>query len=183
MRTHLDPYPVEQSVVRIFQEDGGPGSPPRGACTRASIRIRRVLVGFAAAAASILLAACGDSNDVAGPNPVGVYADLSGDWSGHYDSNVPSLCTSGGAVASLRQDGNQVRGTFKAAGCGIAGAIRGTVTGNLVNGTVEMLGCTGGAVSGRLEAGQLTFAIGDFQKVLLTGDAEVLPGGQARLQQ
>jgi hypothetical protein len=96
--------------------------------------------------------------------------------------NVSSLCTSGTATASFRQNGNELLGTFKATGCGISGAFRGTVTGNSLTGTVDMIGCTGGAVSGQLEEGQLTFAIGDFQKVLLTGDAEVLPGGQARLQ-
>ena len=28
----------------------------------------------------------------------------------------------------------------------------------------------------------LTFTVGDFRKDLISGDAEVLPGGQARLQ-
>lgn len=79
-------------------------------------------------------------------------------------------------------NGNQVRGSFAASGCGIEGAFRGTVAGNMLTGTVDMLGCTGGAVTGRLEAGALTFTVGDFRKDLISGDAEVLPGGQARLQ-
>jgi hypothetical protein len=45
-----------------------------------------------------------------------------------------------------------------------------------------MSGCTGGAVSGQLESGALTFAVGDFRKELVSGDAEVMPGGLARLQ-
>jgi hypothetical protein len=149
---------------------------------RASMRIDRVLVASLAAVVSILAAACNDSNDVAGPGPVGVGADLSGNWSGQYDSNVPSLCTGGEASASLTQNGNGVRGVFKASGCGISGGLRGTVSGQTVTGSVEMIGCTGGAFNGRLENGTLTISIGDFRKELVTGDAEVFPGGQVRLQ-
>jgi hypothetical protein len=148
---------------------------------RASPRTR-VIVASIAAAAAILIAACNDSNDVAGPGPVVVAADLSGDWNGTYESNDSTLCTNGAASASLTQTGNEVRGTFRATGCGVRGAFRGTVTGNLLQGTVNMSGCTGGAVSGQLESGALTFAVGDFRKELVSGDAEVLPGGLARLQ-
>jgi hypothetical protein len=147
------------------------------------MRIDRVLCASMAAALSILVTACNESNDVAGPGPVAVGADLSGEWSGQFDSNVPSLCTGGGqASASLTQTGNEVRGFFKASGCGISGAFRGTVHGQTVTGSVEMLGCTGGGLSGRLENGVLTIGIADFTKELVSGDAEVFPGGQVRLQ-
>ena len=139
----------------------------------------RVAIASIAAAAAILVSACSDSNDVTGP---GNAANLAGTWTGQYDANVPSLCTSGSATASLTQTDNQVRGTFEAPGCGIKGAFRGTVSGNALQGTVDMLGCTGGAVSGRFEAGELTFVVGDFRKDLVAGDVEVLPGGEVRLQ-
>jgi hypothetical protein len=150
---------------------------------RASLRIDRVLAASMSAALLILVAACNDSNDVTGPEPVAVGADISGTWSGHYESNVPSLCSGGvDASATLTQSGNEVRGTLKASGCGIGGAFRGTVSGTYVTGRIEMLGCTGGAVGGSLEAGALTLDVGDFRKELVTGDAEVFPGGRVRLQ-
>ena len=136
----------------------------------------RVAIASIAAAASILLA-CGDSNDVAGPGPVGVQADLSGNWSGQYNSNTPSLCSNAMATASWQQTGNQVRGAFKVAGCGIDGTFVGTVAGNRVTGSVGMLGCTGGGTNGQLENGQLSLTISDFRKELIAGDAEVLAGG------
>jgi hypothetical protein len=145
--------------------------------------IDRVIVASMAAAVSLLVAACNDSNEVSGPGPVAVGADLSGTWNGQYESSAPSLCSGGGdAVASLTQAGNEVRGTFRASGCGIRGSFRGTVSGTYLAGSIDMLGCTGGAVSGSFEAGALTLSVGDFRKELVTGDAEVFPGGRVRLQ-
>jgi hypothetical protein len=137
----------------------------------------RIAAASMAAAASILLTSCNDSNDVAGPGPVGIHADVSGEWQGQYVSNTPSLCTSLMATASFEQTGNQVRGAFKAAGCGIDGTFVGTVDGTYVTGTVGMLGCTGGGTNGRLENGALSLTISDFRKELIAGDAEVLAGG------
>ena len=142
----------------------------------------RVAIASIAAAASILLAACSDSNDVAGPGPVGMNVDLSGDWNGHYLSNTPSLCSNSAATASWQQTGNQVRGAFKVAGCGIDGTFVGTVDGNRITGTVGMLGCTGGGTNGRLENGQLSLTISDFRKDLIAGDTEVLAGGTVVFQ-
>ncbi|MET0620792.1 MAG: hypothetical protein ABW056_10965, partial [Thermoanaerobaculia bacterium] len=135
-----------------------------------------------AIAGSALLVGCSDSNDMTSPGPVGVSADLSGSWSGQYQSNTPTLCSSGMASASFTQNGNQVTGAFKALGCGIDGTFRGTISGNLVTGTVGMLGCTGGGVSGRFENGALSLTVGDFHKDLIAGDVEVLAGGQVSLQ-
>ena len=133
-------------------------------------------------AASAALIGCNDSNDMTSPGPVGVSADLSGNWSGQYQSNTPTVCSGGTASASFVQNGNQVTGAFKALGCGVDGTFRGTISGSLVTGTVGMLGCTGGGVTGRFENGALTLTVGDFRKDLIAGDVEVLAGGQIRLQ-
>ena len=136
----------------------------------------------AVVAGSAALIGCNDSNDMTSPGPVGVSADLSGNWSGQYQSNTPTLCSGGTASASFVQNGNQVTGAFKALGCGVDGTFRGTISGNVVTGTVGMLGCTGGAVSGRFENGALSLTVGDFRKDLISGDVEVLAGGQVSLQ-
>jgi hypothetical protein len=133
-------------------------------------------------AGSALLVGCSDSNDMTSPGPVGVATDLSGNWSGQYQSNTPTLCSNGMASASFVQNGDQLTGPFKALGCGIDGTFRGTISGSLVTGTVGMLGCTGGGVTGRFENGALTLTVGDFRKDLIAGDVEVLAGGQIRLQ-
>src|SRR5262245_13599433 len=166
-----------------IQEVGGAGSPRRGACMRASIRIHRVLVFSVAAAVSLLAGACSDSNDVTGPSSVAASVDLSGTWSGRFLSVGPTVCGGAGdATATLTQSGNEVRGVFQARGCGIGGAIKGRVSGDNLTGSLEMMGCTGGAISGRFVNGSLTFEIGDFRRELVTGPAEVLPGGRAQLQ-
>ena len=151
---------------------------------RAHARNPRALMSAAlvALAASTLLVGCNDSNDVAGPGPVGVVADVSGNWSGQYASNIPSFCTNGAASATFNQTGSEVRGWFRAPGCQIEGAFLGTVSGDVLTGTVSMVGCTGGGVSGRLESGSLSLVVGDFHKDLISGDQELMPGGQVRLQ-
>lgn len=149
---------------------------------RTSLRIHRVLVASVAAAASILVGSCSDSNDVTGPGPVGVSADLSGEWRGQYLSNTPSQCSNFMATASLVQTGNEVRGSFKALGCGINGTFVGTVQGDRVTGTVGMLGCTGGGTNGQLANGALSLTVSDFRKDLIAGDTEVMAGGTVAFQ-
>ena len=142
----------------------------------------RMLALPVAASAVILVVACNDSsNDVAGP-AMGAVADVSGNWSGDFDSYAPASCASRTTAVSLTQTGSEVHGTFKVVGCGIDGVFRATVSGNYVTGSVGMLGCTGGAVSGRLENGSLSLTVGDFRKELIAGEAEVLAGGLVRLQ-
>jgi hypothetical protein len=142
----------------------------------------RIAVASIAAAASILFAACNDSNDVTGPGPVAVSADVSGEWRGQYVSNTPALCSHPMATASFVQTGNQVRGSFKAVGCGIDGTFVGTVDGNRVTGSVGMLGCTGGGTNGHIENGALSLTVSDFRKDLIAGDVEVLAGGTVVFQ-
>jgi hypothetical protein len=148
---------------------------------RASARIFASLL--VAVAVSALGIACHDSNEVTGGGMA--VADLSGSWSGQYDANVPTLCSNGTAAAatlSITQTGNQVVGVFKAQGCGIGGGFRGTLRGNMLTGAIDMMGCTGGGVSGQLDNGALSFTVGDFNKGLINGDVEVMPGGFVRMQ-
>ena len=142
-----------------------------------------VAAALIAIAGSALLVGCSDSNDMTSPGPVGVSADLSGSWSGQYQSNTPTLCTNGMASASFTQNGNQVTGAFKALGCGIDGTFRGTISGNLVHRHRRACWAARAArVSGRFENGALSLTVGDFRKDLIAGDVEVLAGGQVSLQ-
>ena len=141
----------------------------------------RTLAITLAAVAAIVVVGCHDSNDVTGP-AMGTAAELSGNWTGNFDSYAPASCSSRTTAVSLTQSGNEVRGTFRVLGCRIDGTFKGTVSGNMVTGSVGMPGCTGGATNGRLENGTLSLTISDFRKDLINGDVEVLPGGLVQLQ-
>ncbi len=134
-----------------------------------------------AAVVTVLALGCNESNTIAGPASDAA-ANVSGAWSGTYRSNNPALCGAAPAEATLQQNGSQVSGIFKADSCGIAGSLRGTVHGNDFVGSVNMLGCTGGAVSGKIDAGGMNLSVGDFYKPLVTGEQEILPGGAVTLR-
>jgi hypothetical protein len=142
---------------------------------------RRILI-MAAAVVLAVSPGCGDSNDVTSPGGGLATVNVSGDWSGQYASNSPSLCSHLMATAKLTQEGSRVTGSFKALGCGVNGTFNGTVSGNMLSGSVDMAGCTGGTVTGRMDGGSLSFTVSDFTKPLINGDIEVMPGGQASLQ-
>ena len=89
---------------------------------------------------------------------------------------------SGTASATFVQSGDRVDGPFQALACGVDGTFHGRVSGNTLTGTVGMLGCTGGTVTGHLDNGALSLTITDFRKDLIAGDVEVLPGGQVTMQ-
>jgi hypothetical protein len=140
---------------------------------------RLTLAGFAAAAVfAALPLGCNDSNTVSGPGPMATI-NVSGTWTGNFQSNV---CSAPAARATLQQTGAAVSGTFTASSCGIAGAFRGRVEGDMLLGSIEMAGCTGGAVTGTMRGSQLSLAIGEFTKDLINEDQEVYPGGAATLQ-
>ncbi len=145
------------------------------------MRMMRSGLLTAAFAAVILLPACNDSNDVASPGPMGTSVDVSGTWAGDFQSDDPSLCTSRDATATFSQQGTQVMGSFEATGCGIKGSFHGRVDGSHLDGTVDMIGCTGGATSGTMSAAGLQVTITDFKKILVTGDRDLYPGGQVTL--
>ena len=101
---------------------------------------RKLLLAVPAAIAAILYLGCGDSNDVAGPGPGNVALNVAGDWSGTYQSDDPLLCSSSAASATLEQQGAIVTGSFRALGCGIDGSFRGSVRGETLTGSINMVG-------------------------------------------
>jgi hypothetical protein len=144
--------------------------------------MRAMRFGFLAAiacATAMATARCNDSNTMTSPGPAATGADVAGSWSGDFQSDNPSLCSGSAATASFTQTGNVVTGSFQATGCGIDGTFRGQVDGTHLSGSVNMMGCTGGAVSGTLTSAGLTITIDEFKKPLVTGDRPVYPGGTA----
>ena len=143
-----------------------------------SLRIAALLTPLAIGA--LVALGCGGSNDVTSPG-MGSVANVSGNWSGQYQSNAPAICASGTATAVFTQNGDHVSGPFKALACGVDGTFQGRVSGNTLTGTVGMIGCTGGTVTGHIDGGSLAITVTDFRKDLIAGDVEVLPGGLVNL--
>ena len=139
----------------------------------------RFLAAVACAAVVALMASagCNDSNAVTSPGPMATGANVAGTWTGDFQSDDPAMCSGSSATASLTQQGNVVTGSFTATGCGIEGTFRGTVDGNYLTGSVNMMGCTGGAVSGTITSSGLQMTVAEFKKPLVTGDRPVYPGG------
>ena len=74
-------------------------------------------------------------------------ANVAGTWTGTFQSDS-SACASSQITATFQQSGAQVTGTLSGTSCGSSGAFKGTVSGNQLTGSIEMLGCSGGAVIG-----------------------------------
>ena len=146
------------------------------------VRTRRLILAVIAAIAAILYLGCNDANDVSSPGPTAAPANVAGTWSGTFQSDSTTLCANASASAQFSQQGNRVTGSFRALDCGIDGAFHGSVDGITLSGTVDMVGCTGGIVSARVEGATISFTVGAFTKSLVTEDREVLPGGRATLQ-
>lgn len=142
---------------------------------------RKLPLALLAAAFALLPLGCNESNTISGPAAF-TGANLAGTWAGTYQSTDPAQCAAVSASATLQQNGSRVSGIFRAQSCGIAGSVDGTVEGNVFVGSVNMLGCTGGAVSGAMTGNDLTLNVGEFYKPLVTGDQEVLPGGSVILR-
>jgi hypothetical protein len=147
---------------------------------------RSILIGVAVAALALAAFACSDSNNITSPPMGNATVNVSGDWAGTYSSDTPSLCTGSTASAQLTQQGYQVTGAFRAPGCGIYGAFKGTIDGNnMLHGSVNMAGCTGGAVTGTATASGLQFQVGEFHKDLSqgspSGPLDVKAGGNVTL--
>ena len=147
---------------------------------------RSVLIGVAVAVLAIAAFACSDSNNVTSP-PMGStnVANVSGDWTGTYSSDTPSLCAGSAASASFSQQGTRVMGAFSATGCGINGSFHGNVNGNMITGKVDVIGCTGGAVTGTITASGIQFQVGEFHKDdsqgSPNGPRDVMAGGRVNL--
>ncbi len=139
--------------------------------------------GFAAICALTLLCfACKDSNAVTAPvsSPMAA-VNLAGTWTGTFHSDSEA-CASSQVTATIQQSGSQVTGTLSGTSCGPNGYVRGSVNGNQLTGTIEMVGCKGGGVSGTVSESGLSIRIGDITQRLVTEEKVVMYGGTASLR-
>jgi len=126
--------------------------------------------------------ACNDSsNMVTGPSvDVAPAGDVTGAWSGTFHSD--GACSSVPITASFAQSGSAVTGHIATSGCGLDGHFEGTLHGNIFSGTVKMMGCTGGTVSGSFSSSGLDFQVGEMVKSPTVGvDGIVSPGGNVTM--
>jgi len=146
--------------------------------------------GKAALAALVAICAlavsCGkDSNTVAGPASNVNAMSVAGTWSGTYSSNSTS-CAAAPMTITIQQNGSTLTGQVATMGgvlCGPHGGLKGTISGNMVTGNIDMQGCTGGGISGQVSNGVLYLSVGDFYKTLVTAPNVVMQGGAATLRQ
>ena len=137
---------------------------------------------LAAVGALALTLACKDSsNMMTAPVASPAAANVAGTWTGtfHSDSNV---CASSQLTATFQQNGSQVTGTISGTSCGSSGVFRGMVSGNELTGNIEMLGCSGGAVSATVSGSSLSLSVGDLTRPIVSGTEVVMYGGAASLQ-
>jgi hypothetical protein len=147
---------------------------------------RSVLIGVAVAALAIAAFGCSDSNNNVTSPPMGNSSvNVSGDWTGTYRSDTPSLCAGSPASASFTQQGTRVMGAFSASACGINGSFHGGVSGNTLTGKVDISGCTGGSVTGTITESGIQLQVSEFHKDLSAGSphgpADVMAGGNVSL--
>lgn len=125
---------------------------------------------------------CGkDSNMVSAPvaSPL---ASVTGTWTGAFASSTVA-CAGTPMTATLAQNGSEVTGNVTSpASCGLHGNFKATMVGSALTGTINMEGCLGGGVSGQLQNGVLSLAIGDFYRPLVTGNQVIIEGGSANLK-
>jgi hypothetical protein len=137
---------------------------------------------LAAVGALALTLACKDSsNMVTAPEVSPAAAIVAGTWTGtfHSDSNA---CASSPLTAMFQQNGSQVTGTISGTSCGSSGVFKGNVSGNQLTGNIEMLGCSGGAVSATVSGSSLSLSVGDLTRPIVSGTEVVMYGGAASLQ-
>ena len=138
--------------------------------------------GFVAVGVLTLAFACkGSSNMVTAPEVSPDTANMAGTWTGTFQSDS-SACASSQLTATFQQTGSQVTGTLSGTSCGSSGVFKGTVSGNHLTGSIEMLGCSGGAVSGTMEGTGLSLSVGDLTRPIVSGTEVVMYGGAANLQ-
>ena len=142
---------------------------------------KAVLAALATIAAFAV--SCGkDSNTVASPNTLSAMS-VAGTWSGTYSSNSTS-CAAAPMTITIQQSGSTLTGQVVAEGtCAPHGGLKGSISGNMVIGNIDMQGCTGGGVSGQVSNGVLTLAVGDFYRPLVTEQQVLMQGGAATLRQ
>ena len=134
----------------------------------------------AAISASVALAAlaCQNSNSVTGPpsGAVAPAASIAGSWSGSFAADG-SGCGNSSASAIFQQNGSQVTGSLRTSDCGVSGYFTGTLSGNMLTGSIKMDGCVGGGVSGTVNGSAMSLSIADLTKPLVTGETPVMTGG------
>jgi len=124
---------------------------------------------------------CGkDSNTMTAPVSAAPMASVAGTWSGSFASNDPR-CPAGPMTITLVQHGAQVTGSWVTGSCGPHGFLKTTLSGDALTGNIEMVGCTGGGVTGQISGNTLSFSIGDFYKPLVTENQVLMEGGSATL--
>ena len=125
---------------------------------------------------------CGkDSNMVSAP-AASPMASVAGTWSGSFASST-AACAGAPMTVTLAQSGANVTGNVTStSSCGLHGNFKATMVGSSLTGNINMEGCLGGGVSGQLQNGVLSLAIGDFYRPLVTGDQVIIEGGSASLQ-
>ena len=143
---------------------------------------KSISIALAGVAALALTLACKDSNAVSAPvsSPM-AEANVAGTWTGTFRSDS-TACASAPVTATFQQSGSQVTGTFSGASCGGSGSFRGTVSGNTLTGSIEMLGCSGGGVSATINGSSLSLSMGDLTRPIVSGTQVVMYGGTASLQ-
>lgn len=116
---------------------------------------------------------CSDSHSPTAPNPTNptpgpAGGNISGAWSGTYNTNDSVDCDTTqtlAAQASFQQDGSKVSGTLTANGpCGLGYTFVGTLQGNTLSGEIAAPGFGGGTANGTLAGGSLIiYAFNSYQ--------------------
>jgi hypothetical protein len=128
--------------------------------------------------------ACQNSNSVSGPsnNVAAPAGNVTGAWSGTFQSYDPQGCGDSTASATFQQVGATVTGNLSTSSCGVSGYFKGTLQGNMLVGLISMEGCVGGGVSGTMNGSELSLTIGDLTKPLVTFEKPVMLGGAVTLR-
>ncbi|HKF43300.1 MAG TPA: hypothetical protein VKG01_09380 [Thermoanaerobaculia bacterium] len=136
-----------------------------------------LLVAVIAALALVIAGCNNSSNSVTGPPAAPASANMTGSWSGGFQSDDVSNCGNSTASATFQQIGSEVTGNLQTSDCGVRGYFKATVSGNNVTGSVAMEGCVGGKLSGVISGNTLSLQIADLTKPLVTEDHTIMSGG------
>jgi hypothetical protein len=129
------------------------------------------------------LACQNSSSTVTGPSNVAAPAgNVTGSWSGTFQSDDTQSCGGSTATATFQQVGSTVTGNVVTSACGVGGLFQGTLQGNTLMGKIAMEGCVGGGVSGTINGSEISLSISDLTKPLVTFDKPVLMGGVVKLR-
>lgn len=134
--------------------------------------------------AILVLAVPGCNNGsatVTGPATGVAGSNLTGSWSGAFQSDDQANCGNSSASATFQQIGSEVTGNLQTSDCGVRGYFKATISGSSVTGSVAMEGCVGGKLSGSISGSTLSLQIADLTKPLITDDRTIMSGGVVTL--